>query len=701
MQLSNYGNAAQVMGVQHTQSFQMQMNAKMFSILTDKLYQNKEGAVIRELSANARDAHVAAGKTNLPFDITLPSWVSNIFKIRDYGTGIDPDEFYDIYTNLGHSTKDHEDLSIGAYGLGSKTPFAITDQYTIRNFWNGSVYVYTAFKDEGMPTVSLIGSELTDECNGLEITVDITKNGSVSSFRRECAKQLAYFDVKPNVSGYDEFEWDDIPELHMGYDVKSGYYYSDITVVMGGIPYTSSTSNFPDDIREALKRLELTLVAKLGEVDIPPSRESLEFTPKTIKFVSDKLNEIKDDYLHDFSYQVEQAANEVELVHVLKNRISDWITHKDFEVTMYNYKEDVLSGVDLEEMVESQIEGVTVKENRSYYKALRPTYNGNSVTNIIRGIYSRSHNTSNDIGKVYLNDLSPRANKVIQMNKDKLNVSSSVIFPTEGKSKLFQDAANKIEIRLKNMGFNPIRLSTMMTMPIVVKSKSSKVFNKPDQVFLIDQKGEVIKQSLKILPDEGYFTTMSNWTLGSQSAYLACLASVLGLEIYALRSYAQMAVSKSAAYKSGKWVSAHKLEDKLIKGLKDKLKIANNAESKHNEIKKKIPCGPLFDKRLNEIIVDNPKWCNSKLEKLSNACYLIQKEFDESRLTMSESYLVTIYNMEVPTSKAKVNTSIMKLVKHAEDNYAEALEYAFYDRSWQKDRKSLKQTINLIVGNFK
>ena len=697
MQLSNYGNAAQVIGVQHTQSFQMQMNAKMFSILTDKLYQNKEGAVIRELSANARDAHVAAGKANLPFDITLPSWVSSIFTIRDYGTGIDPDEFYDIYTNLGHSTKDHEDLSIGAYGLGSKTPFAITDQYTIRNFWNGNVYVYTAFKDEGMPTVSLIGSELTDECNGLEITVDITKNGSVGSFRRECAKQLAYFDVKPNVSGYDDFEWDDIPELHMGYDIKSGHYYSDITIVMGGIPYTSSTSNFPDDVRESLKRLELTLVAKLGEVDIPPSRESLEFTPKSIKFVTDKLNEIKDDYIHDFAYRVEQAANEVELVHVLKNRITEWIGIKDFETNLYSYKDDMLTGVQLIDITDGQIGGITVKEHRSYYKTLRPTYNGNSIANILRGINSRSHNNSDNIGKVYLNDLSPRANKVIQMHKDALDMNSSVVFPTEGKSKLFQDAANKIEIRLKNMGFNPIRLSTLMTMPVVIKSSSSKVFNKPDQVFLVDQRGEVIKRSLKILPDEGYFTTMSNWTLRSEKSYLASLTSVLGLEIYALRSHAQGAVSKS----NGKWISVHKLEDKLIKGLRDKLKIANNAESKNNEIKKEIPCGPLFDKRLNEIIVDNPKWCNSKLEKLSNACYLIQKEFDESRLTMSESYLVSIYNIEVPTSKAKVNTNIMKLVKHAEDNYAEALEYAFYDRSWQKDRKSLKQTINLIVGNFK
>ena len=701
MQLSNYGNAAQVMGVQHTQSFQMQMNAKMFSILTDKLYQNKEGAVIRELSANARDAHVAANKADHPFDITLPSWVSNIFVIRDYGTGIDPDEFYDIYTNLGHSTKDHEDLSIGAYGLGSKTPFAITDQYTIRNFWNGNVYVYTAFKDEGMPTVSLIGSEPTDKCNGLEITVDITKNGNVSSFRRECAKQLAYFDVKPNVSGYDEFEWDDIPELHMGYDVKSGYYYSDITVVMGGIPYTSSTSNFPDDIRETLKRLELTLVAKLGEVDIPPSRESLEFTPKTIKFVSEKLNEIKDDYLHDFSYQVEQAANEVELVHVLKNRISDWITHKDFEVTMYNYKEDVFSGVQLAEIVESQIKGVTVKENRAYYKSLRPTYNGNSVSNIVRGINSRSHNNPDGIGKVYLNDLSPRANKVIQMHKDTLNVNSSVIFPTEGKSKLFQDAANKIEIRLKNMGFNPIRLSTMMTMPVVVKSKSSKVFNKPDQVFLIDQNGRVVKESLKILPDEGYFTTMSNWSLGCQESYLASLKSVLGIDVYALRSYAQMAVSKSAAYKSGKWVSAHKLEDKLIKSLRAKLKKANDAETKYDEIKEILKCTPLFTQEFNDLISHITKGYQTKIKKLSDACNSIQIEYNKSRLTMSESYMITTKDIKIPTSKAKVDKSIVKLAKQAEDNYGEALESAYHFRSWDRDRKNLTQTINLIIGNFK
>ena len=697
MQLANYGNAAQVMGVQHTQSFQMQMNAKMFSILTDKLYQNKEGAVIRELSANARDAHVAAGKAELPFHITLPTWISTEFQIRDFGTGIDPEEFYDVYTNLGHSTKDHEDLSIGAYGLGSKTPFAITDQYTIRNFWNGTVYVYTAFKDEGMPTVSLIGSEPTTESDGLEITVDITSNGNVSSFRRECAKQLAYFDVKPLIYNCDDFEWNEIPELHMGYDVKSGHYYSNITIVMGGIPYTSSTDNFPDDVREALKRIELTLVAKLGEVDIPPSRESIEFTPKSIKFVSDKLHEIKEDYIFDFQYRVEQAANDVELVHVLKNRITEWISSKDFEVTMYNYKKDVFSGVQLVDIIDGQILGVTVKEHRSYYKSLRPAYNGASVANIIRGITSRSYNSVDDVGAVYLNDLSPRANKVIQEHKALIAMNSSVVFPTEGKSKLFQDAANKIELKLKDAGFNPIRLSTLMTMPVVVKGTSSKVYSKPDQVFLIDHKGQVIKQSLKILPDEGYFTTMSNWCVRSNMGYLSALISVLGIEVHALRSHAQMAVSKS----NSKWISVHKLEDQLIKGLKAKLKRANDAESKHNEITKELECSPLFDKGFHDLIINDPKWNKSKLVKLSIACNSIQVEFEKSRLTMSESYQITTKDIKVPTSKAKVNTSIMTLAKHAEDNYAEALTNAFHHRSWDKERKSMKQTINLIIGNFK
>ena len=93
-----------------------EMSAKLFSILTDKLYANKAGAVIQELSANARDAHRAAGTLDTPFDINLPTLLDPEFRIRDYGTGIPPDRFHEIYNSLGKSTKDTDAYAIVAYG---------------------------------------------------------------------------------------------------------------------------------------------------------------------------------------------------------------------------------------------------------------------------------------------------------------------------------------------------------------------------------------------------------------------------------------------------------------------------------------------------------------------------------------------------------------------------------------------------------
>ena len=696
MQLSNYGNAAQVIGVQHTQQFQMQMNAKMFSILTDKLYQNKEGAVIRELSANARDAHVAAGKSELPFHITLPSWISTEFKIRDFGTGIDPDEFYDIYTNLGHSTKDHEDTSIGAYGLGSKTPFAITDSYTIRNYWNGIVYVYTAFKDSGMPTVSLIGSETSDEVNGLEISVDIGSDGNVSSFRRQCGEQLGYFDVKPIIHNYDDFEWPEIPELHMGYDVKAGHYSSEITIVMGGIPYTSPTRSLPEELKSVIYRLDVTLVAKLGEVDIPPSRESLELTAKTIAFISSKIIEISEDYVIDFAYRVEHADNDLQLNAILLSRIDEWLKTKDFNVSNYEYKKLKYSGETLTEIVSKELTMFNAKKNIKHYKSLRNNYNGCSVGTIVQMLRNYSNSSSNGDGNsLYLNDLSPRANKVINENKYSLSSNSVVIFPNERKSKMFSNAANEAYVKLKELGFEPIKLSTLMSMPVVLKNTTkSKSYNKPDQIFLTNHRhGDVIKTSIGELPEEGYFVTMSNWTMSQKDSYISCVHSVLDLDVYALRSHAQQAASRS-----GKWTSIHKLANKVIKGLTAKLKRAKDAEETLRVLSTHLNCGPLFDVYIEKVEL-NPK---RKLAKLIKSCREAQVEFDNSRLTRQEEYQIVDLAIPEYKSEAKPPAYIVRYANETSDKWSHIINSTFYFNRWNDEGKAaLSQALNLIEGNFK
>ena len=65
-----------------------------FKILSNGLYSRKIEAVIRELSTNAADEHIFAGKREVPFEVILPSYTGSIFSIRDFGNGLN-DLFYD------------------------------------------------------------------------------------------------------------------------------------------------------------------------------------------------------------------------------------------------------------------------------------------------------------------------------------------------------------------------------------------------------------------------------------------------------------------------------------------------------------------------------------------------------------------------------------------------------------------------------
>ena len=67
----------------------IKITSKLFSMMVDGLYQNKYGAVIRELATNALDAHDKIGKSNIPFNLTLPNGIVNRFAIRDFGPGLD------------------------------------------------------------------------------------------------------------------------------------------------------------------------------------------------------------------------------------------------------------------------------------------------------------------------------------------------------------------------------------------------------------------------------------------------------------------------------------------------------------------------------------------------------------------------------------------------------------------------------------
>lgn len=89
------------------------------SLLTSNLYSLPIESFLRETIANAWDSQVEANNTNIPIlvRITQIEDTNDItISIRDYGTGLSPQRFNEIYKNIGSSTKRDSNDYIGALG---------------------------------------------------------------------------------------------------------------------------------------------------------------------------------------------------------------------------------------------------------------------------------------------------------------------------------------------------------------------------------------------------------------------------------------------------------------------------------------------------------------------------------------------------------------------------------------------------------
>ena len=106
-------------------------NEKMYRILSSKIYTNKIAAPIRELCCNAYDAHVEAGKKDVPFRVHVPTFDESYFEVQDFGPGLNANEIENLYTSYGYSSKENSNNMIGCLGLGSKSPFAYTESFSI------------------------------------------------------------------------------------------------------------------------------------------------------------------------------------------------------------------------------------------------------------------------------------------------------------------------------------------------------------------------------------------------------------------------------------------------------------------------------------------------------------------------------------------------------------------------------------------
>jgi hypothetical protein len=287
-------NEAIMSNVGEIGEFRIRNSAKAFNILSSGLYANKIRAIVRELSCNAVDSHTAAGKQDTPFDVHLPNSLEPWFSIRDYGTGLSHDQVTNIYTTYFESTKTASNEFIGALGLGSKSPFSYTDNFTVTAIKDGVKGIYTAFiNEQGVPSIAKMMDEQTTEPAGVEVRFAVEERYDFDKFRQEAKSVYEYFKLRPVISGNQEFKFKDpeykekdiIPGVHYHTDGQRSY------AIMGNIKYPIEVPNAEKSLGglHGLLNCGLVMEFNIGELDFQASREGLSYIPQTIEAIKNKL----------------------------------------------------------------------------------------------------------------------------------------------------------------------------------------------------------------------------------------------------------------------------------------------------------------------------------------------------------------------------------------------------------------------------
>lgn len=276
--------------------FKIKASAKAFKILSG-FYSEPILAIPRELGANAWDSHVKAGNTDRMFEVHAPNTLEPWFSVRDFGTGLSASHVDTIYTTYFESTKTNDNDSDGCMGLGSKTPFNYTENFTVTSWFNGEKNVYNCFIDEaGSPNIMHVSASASTEHTGLEIKFGV-KIADISMFVDKITRAFEPFRNRPIIKGANIV----YPERVYSYKGKnwacrstaqSPHSFSDrnCNAIMGNYCYPINITAIRSalyDIKSGESnnyRLEslltnggVDLFFNIGDLDVAPNKEQLQY----------------------------------------------------------------------------------------------------------------------------------------------------------------------------------------------------------------------------------------------------------------------------------------------------------------------------------------------------------------------------------------------------------------------------------------
>lgn len=322
MIIQGHEHTLQRSGLVGEKSYGINLTSKMYEMLSSKLYTDRIGSVVREVCSNAWDAQkmrsIRDGEDIKPFKVTLPTQLEPHFIVEDSGPGMPDEQAQELYSTLGLSTKENTNDQIGAFGLGSKSPFAVSDTFTVENTHKGVTHFYLCFKAEnGLPSLLKTGEQTIDG-RGDGVRVIIPSPGiKYQQYEDALTRQLIAMEPKPIITNRDAFTFiqpTKMLEDENGFILTNALEFNlqprSIYARMGMVLYPVDTrqANVYDGLHSGLKgQSALVLNFSIGDLEPLPSREGLTYDAKTIQRVKEKHDLFASVYKAHMRKQIESC----------------------------------------------------------------------------------------------------------------------------------------------------------------------------------------------------------------------------------------------------------------------------------------------------------------------------------------------------------------------------------------------------------
>lgn len=323
------------LGNLESRNFSMEVNGATFRLVFDQLYTNKPLAIIRELSTNGYDGHLVVGKGDQPIHWHLPTALEPHFAVRDYGCSMDRETVMELYTTAFASSKRDSNVQVGHFGLGSKTPFAYTDSFTVITWLDGIQTTYLASMNaDGIPQLTVVGEIGSDEPTGVQISFPV-QHHDFHRFGTE-AQRVAFGFDQPGVAIPTGFEYQ-APEVFMEgtaeervFDVKGETVSwtprwkiipSHTHMIRQGVvcyPVARRDLEIGGDTLNT--RYGIVVDVPIGAVDLTPSRESLSMDDRTKQNATIALQAAIEEAKRQHNRQIDSAPRLIDALQLAHNR---------------------------------------------------------------------------------------------------------------------------------------------------------------------------------------------------------------------------------------------------------------------------------------------------------------------------------------------------------------------------------------------